>query len=85
MAGAASRSGPLRCSKTPRSSAPRTPPAPVEPQPRPWRKSRQKLMPPVKPPVAPGQYDLYPSHEVGGGTIALGIDSLAAAIAASGA
>ncbi len=60
--------------------AARAPSAPSETLPAPWRKSRQKLMPLVKPPVAPGRYDLYPSHDVGPGKVHDGFESLAAAI-----
>jgi predicted NBD/HSP70 family sugar kinase/mannose-6-phosphate isomerase class I len=61
--------------------ATRAPTASAAALPQPWRKSRQKLMPLVKPEVAPGQYDLYPLHDVGRGNVHDGFDSLAAEIA----
>ena len=42
-----------------------------------WRKSRQKLMPLAKPHVPPGQYDLYPTTDLGGGKVSSGFDALA--------
>ena len=42
-----------------------------------WRRSRQKLMPRVRPPVAPGHYDLYPTTDVGADRVSTGVDALA--------
>lgn len=45
-----------------------------------WRKTKQYLMPPVKPETAPGKYDIYPAHPLGEGRIFRGFESLAAEI-----
>jgi predicted NBD/HSP70 family sugar kinase/mannose-6-phosphate isomerase class I len=48
-----------------------------------WRRSRQKLMPLMKPSVAAGRYDLYPTTDIGAGKVHAGIDALADAIGSS--
>lgn len=46
-----------------------------------YRKSDQFLLPVKKPPVFPGQYDIYPSHFIGDGRIFEGFESLAVRLA----
>jgi mannose-6-phosphate isomerase class I len=49
-----------------------------------WRKTGQYLAPLVKPGVAEGQYDIYPSFDVGSDLIHEGFESLADVIAGEG-
>lgn len=46
-----------------------------------WRKTKQFLLPDVKPESQPGMYDIYPVHPMGEGKIYRGFESLATEIA----
>ncbi len=49
-----------------------------------FRKTTQALLPPVRPAVEAGQYDLYPAFQIAPGKIHLGYAALAAHLAAAG-
>ncbi len=48
---------------------------------RPYRKTTQTLMPATHTPTAPGDYDIYPGHDIGSGKIGLGFSALAKRLA----